>query len=690
MYADLLLAEGDPRGELIALDLDPQPSPAWHERRRAVMAAWLGKQLAGPALNRVKLGFLETAADHDGLALLASPAGAFVTSFQTRGEIRPVRTALAKLAAQPRPWLARLAIQTQGEDGVGAALVDELIAGTPALRALELSGANVVAGFAHPGVRELRVSGATALDWERAPPAAEQLDLAFLPVDVDGELTIQRTDILAAARLDALVRLDLSRNEGGARAPHLLGGTLDALDVLLAAPLRAQLTHLVLPSIDGTVKLRRALDSMPVLQHVRIARLYAPIADEICACAPFIELPPVWPWPPRDCIDPREQLSIAVPGEPTREVDLAGIVVYLEQAWATLSPQVQAAWHELWGFVADLAWDATEPFPFAVLDLALSTCPADFEDVARWSDSAVHADRRAATPRARRAGRDPPLLGLVRQQSREGPLERVDPERLGQVRVGLDRAATVAVVARAQHDRAARAASRAARRSRPRRSCAASSCRRARASMPARSTIASPVAPSARRHRGVAEILDHPRDDVAHEILVVDHEHRAARSTGGTVIAARRRPRPARTRRTSVPAPGADTTRMPPPCARTMPSTAARPRPWPRLLGREERLEHRGGGVSAIHAGTVVADLDARRSRRPRAARTSSASAAPSCWYAARRDRDRAAAARRARRARSRSGSAAPGGSAPDRRARASVVRDRRRRRGSPAGTSAR
>ena len=387
VYADLLLAEGDPRGELIALDLDPQPSAAWHERRRTVMRGWLGERLVGPALHRVKLGFLETTEDLDGLALLASPAGAFVRSFTARGETRTVRTAIAKLVAAPRPWLAKLAIHMHATtEGLGAALVDELVAGTPALRELELSGSHVVASFTHPSVRTLRVSGAHALDWGKPPPGVEELDLAFLPVDADGILPPQWAHFLQNARLDALVRLDLSRNEGGARAPHLLGGTLDALDVLLSSSVLARLTHLVLPSMDTTLKLRRALEAMPALVHLRVARLYAPIVDELRACAPFIELPPVWPWPPRDTIDPRDRLTVAVPGEQTRVVDLAGIAVYLEQAWATMAPGPQDAWRELWGFVAELAVDATEPFPFAVLDLALSTCPDDFEDVARWAD----------------------------------------------------------------------------------------------------------------------------------------------------------------------------------------------------------------------------------------------------------------------------------------------------------------
>ena len=59
VYADLLLAEGDPRGELIALDLAPQPDDAdWHARRAAVLAKWLGSSLAARVRNLVSFGFI--------------------------------------------------------------------------------------------------------------------------------------------------------------------------------------------------------------------------------------------------------------------------------------------------------------------------------------------------------------------------------------------------------------------------------------------------------------------------------------------------------------------------------------------------------------------------------------------------------------------------------------------------------
>lgn len=39
-YVDHLQALGDPRGELIALDLAPREDQAWHKRRRALLQAW--------------------------------------------------------------------------------------------------------------------------------------------------------------------------------------------------------------------------------------------------------------------------------------------------------------------------------------------------------------------------------------------------------------------------------------------------------------------------------------------------------------------------------------------------------------------------------------------------------------------------------------------------------------------------
>ncbi len=49
VYADYLQSIGDPRGEVIAIDLvnlDTVNEAAWRDRRHDVLAAWLGDDLA--------------------------------------------------------------------------------------------------------------------------------------------------------------------------------------------------------------------------------------------------------------------------------------------------------------------------------------------------------------------------------------------------------------------------------------------------------------------------------------------------------------------------------------------------------------------------------------------------------------------------------------------------------------------
>jgi hypothetical protein len=162
VYADHLQALGDPRGELIALDLAPRGDRAWHERRSAVLQAWLGPELAASAGRLVQHGVIHELRDgHHPPDLLASPLGAFVRGFSTWGGvyIRPltaaVLQALERLAAQPRPWLTRLAIDYQGELRCDPALCDRLIAATPNLVELYTLGDCLFDSFHHPSLRRL-------------------------------------------------------------------------------------------------------------------------------------------------------------------------------------------------------------------------------------------------------------------------------------------------------------------------------------------------------------------------------------------------------------------------------------------------------------------------------------------------------------------------------------------------------
>jgi hypothetical protein len=168
VYADHLLDEGDPRGELIALDLHPDPTNAeWVARRRAVTTKWLGNELGIRAYGVISHGFIHELDDGKGLStltapLLDSPAGGFVRSFASRGPATKVRATLARLAARERRWLTRLAVAGRSgparEPSVSAQTVDALIAATPRLVELDVRGRRVFGDLVHPALRRMHLS----------------------------------------------------------------------------------------------------------------------------------------------------------------------------------------------------------------------------------------------------------------------------------------------------------------------------------------------------------------------------------------------------------------------------------------------------------------------------------------------------------------------------------------------------
>lgn len=158
VYADHLLSNNDPRGDVIALDLCPRPEQrAWVQRRRAALAAWLGNALAVRAGHLVQHGFLHEL--RDGMypaELLDSPAGAYLRGYTAWGRAR-ARASLAQLAQRPRPWLSRLTIAYWGDAPLGDALARALIAATPRLEEVCIVGRVPFEAFPHPALRRARL-----------------------------------------------------------------------------------------------------------------------------------------------------------------------------------------------------------------------------------------------------------------------------------------------------------------------------------------------------------------------------------------------------------------------------------------------------------------------------------------------------------------------------------------------------
>jgi hypothetical protein len=69
VYGDHLQRLGDPRGELVALDLAPVPEDdAWRARRHELVVAWLGEESAERWEHLVQHGFVHAvrAGEHPG------------------------------------------------------------------------------------------------------------------------------------------------------------------------------------------------------------------------------------------------------------------------------------------------------------------------------------------------------------------------------------------------------------------------------------------------------------------------------------------------------------------------------------------------------------------------------------------------------------------------------------------------
>ena len=285
VYGDHLMSIGDPRGELVAMDLridQEGAAPAVVARREELIAAWFGSRLPP---GTVRYGFVDldaTGADaaEQAAVALQGPGGAYVRSAAIAGPPDLVARALALLASAPRPWLTRLVVRQWRESGaptIAAGACAQLVATTPHLASLEVNGRRVFGELVHPGVRALRVSGFDALaslTGEGTALAVTALDFAFHCHYAQQHAAPSASvlgGLLPARRLPALVELDLSRNEPGRLEPHTLGGDLNVCAFVDNLALRARLETLRLPppiSSTDVVVLQHALLDMPALREL--------------------------------------------------------------------------------------------------------------------------------------------------------------------------------------------------------------------------------------------------------------------------------------------------------------------------------------------------------------------------------------------------------------------------------------
>lgn len=374
VYADLLIGEGDPRGELIAYDLHHAPatrSQRHASERVALIGRWLGPELASGAADHVELGFLALTAVE--LELVAR-AGGHIRSVDAAGSARELHALCDELAAQPLPWLRTLALcHTEQEYVTDDLDLAPLFAAAPQLAELAIDTARMFTDLRHPAVHALHIAGAPAAHF--GGHAVTSLDLAFVCFGWTPE-QFELPD-LVAADLPALRELDLSRNERGFRAPTRRGGLHDPIAWLAAQPILGALEVLRLPSlatVDAVASMVELLPALPALRELSIARGYAehrPLLAPLAAAFPALVQATPWPWP--DDNPPDQWIAVVYDGVAYRAqpYQLASL---MEDAWSDLPADVRAAWTTLWHAIA-----AGQPTPLRVdeLDLALDAVADD-------------------------------------------------------------------------------------------------------------------------------------------------------------------------------------------------------------------------------------------------------------------------------------------------------------------------
>src|SRR5688572_10615974 len=204
VYADALLARGDPRGEILALEqhlaeLDATAAAGARRRIAELTREVLGDDLAPEA--RLVRGFLHLTLDPavclrlppQTIAELAlrGPAGRSLQRLRIDGDTSLVAYVLALVAARARPNLVELAIAVP-EPGRSLGEFDLTVV-APALRRFVLEGEPVIAAAPHAQLEDLTLTGTAAMSWGGRVsrlPAVSRINIRTSPPDLREQLEI--------------------------------------------------------------------------------------------------------------------------------------------------------------------------------------------------------------------------------------------------------------------------------------------------------------------------------------------------------------------------------------------------------------------------------------------------------------------------------------------------------------------
>jgi hypothetical protein len=317
LYAEELQRLGDPRGELIALDLRAREAVAEEishdslygdsaDRRRELLGTLLGPAASHP-LVRCRYGFVDLmfAFQHEMLAgsmaafdsVLRGPLGSYVRDVTFYGDGPRLRELVTHLAQRPRPFLTRLSLEGPHElhyVDLPREIVVRAASMMPRLRTLAAKGRRVIPMVEFPTVREVVAHCADAVTGLTASsggppcfPAADSVNLRLVWTLPQGQLE----SLLPPAQLPALRELDVSR----CTEPVGDGAGYDVFKYLRGIAIAPQLERLRVPPVEHVeqaVNLQAAINRMPSLVELGLVGTYPlraePLRHPTAAIRPIV------------------------------------------------------------------------------------------------------------------------------------------------------------------------------------------------------------------------------------------------------------------------------------------------------------------------------------------------------------------------------------------------------------------
>lgn len=357
IYADALIALGDPRGELIALDLHIAQHGETAELARTrtdAVFAWIGR-VSPIASKNIRFGLVESHTfytDEYFFKEISLPAMQYLRSAEIHAHQRVVEV-LERFASTPLPWLQGLAVNGDGGP-VPRAIVDAFVTATPHLIELSLEGVQIMQTPAHPNVQTLRLLDCDALvEGGAEMPRVTELDLAF------GQGFGRRHEAhewpafaphVNLRLFPALERLDLSHSKYAYNTDSLFP-FVRALDGF------ERVRQLRIPALRNDDDVRAALELLaryPQLE-ITVASMYQCMMPS-GAHHPRLRVPTPRPWLPYDMVGDNYAVEFHA-GRGRHDIVMRDCVLLLENQFDNMAPEARAAWTAFWELIRRAGWE---------------------------------------------------------------------------------------------------------------------------------------------------------------------------------------------------------------------------------------------------------------------------------------------------------------------------------------------